>query len=57
MILPISGVWYNVSISRHFYTTSFTVFVTACREPNLKTSFIFRKTVAIKDHRYFLIHV
>ena len=35
--------------------TTFTVYVTACRAPNRKTSFIFRKTVAIKDH--FLIHV
>jgi len=48
----------NASISRHFFhTTSFTVYVTACRGPNLETSFIFRKTIAIKDHRYFLIHV
>jgi len=34
----------NVSISRHFFdTATFTVYVTACRAPNLE------KSAAIKD--------
>ena len=47
----------NVSISSHFFdSTTFKVYVTACRAPNLEKSH-FWKTVAIKDHKYFPIDV
>ena len=60
-MIPISGV-YNVGISCHFFDpTTFTVYMTACMAPigynNLEKYFHFWKTVAIKDHRYFPIHV
>jgi len=59
------AIWYfllvvcinNVFILHHFFdTTTFTKYVTACRVPNLQKSFIW-KTVAIKDHRHFPIHI
>jgi len=50
MILAIFG----VSILHYFFdTTTFTMYMTACRARNLEKSFIFEKTVAIKDYRYF----
>jgi len=39
----------SVSISRHFfYTTTFTVYVTACKAPNLEKSVIFGKQLQLK---------
>ena len=56
--LPLPFFSNNVSILHHFsVTATFRVYVTACRGPNLEKDFHFCKTVAIKDHRYFPIHV
>jgi len=39
----------NVSISRHFFdTTTFMVYVTACRAPNLEKSIIFGEQLRLK---------
>jgi len=46
-----------MSMLHYFFdTTIFTVYVIACRGPNIKV-FHFWKTVMIKDHRYIPIHV
>ena len=47
--IPINGVSNNVSISRHFFdTTTFIMYVTACRAPNLEKSVIFGKQLRLK---------